>query len=140
MTTESQNLARVRAAYRAWHETKGQSVSQWMELMSSGVRFRSLAGGAPGMEFSRDCASCSEVERYFAELGKDWDMIHYTVDELIERDDRIIMLGSCSYRSKRTGRVVETPKADFLRLREGKVVEFFEFYDTAKAIAASLGT
>ena len=140
MSDEAGNLARVREAYRAWSESKGASVAKWMELMSSGVRFRSLAGGAEGMEFTRDCASCSEVERYFDELGSDWEMIHYTVDELIAHGDRVIMLGSCGWKHRRTGRVVDTPKADFLRMRDGKVTEFYEFFDTAQAIAASRGT
>jgi hypothetical protein len=135
-----EDLARVREAYRAWHESKGQSAQQWIDLMSSGVRFRSLAGGVAGMEFTRDCACRADVERYFEELARDWEMIHYTVDELIAQGERIVMLGSCAWRSRRTGRVVETPKADFLRMKDGKVVEFYEFYDTAKAIAASLGT
>ena len=138
--TTAHDVVRVRDAYREWHESRGKSVQQWLGLMSAGVRFRSLAGGATGMEFTRDCTSCGDVERYFAELTQDWEMIHYTVDELIAQGERIVMLGSCAWKSRRTGRVVETPKADFLRLRDGKVVEFFEFYDTAKAIAASLGS
>lgn len=140
MSDEAANLARVREAYRAWSESKGASVSHWMELMSSGVRFRSIAGGADGMEFTRDCTSCADVERYFAELGRDWEMIHYTVDELVAQGDRVIMLGSCGWKHRRTGRVVDTPKADFLRMRDGKVTEFYEFFDTAQAIAASLAT
>jgi ketosteroid isomerase-like protein len=66
-------------------------------------------------------------------------MIHYTVDELIAEGDRVVMLGSCGWKNRRTGIVVQTPKADFLRLEGGKVVEFFEFFDTAKAMAASVG-
>jgi hypothetical protein len=47
------------------------------------------------------------------------------------------MLGSCGWKNRRTGVTVQTPKADFLRLRDGQVVEFFEFFDTAKAMAAA---
>jgi ketosteroid isomerase-like protein len=107
--------------------------------MSHGVRYRSLAGGAPGLEFSRDCANRDEVMRYFAGLAHDWEMIHYTVDELIAQGDRVVMLGSCGWKNRRTALVVQTPKGDFLRLQDGQVVEFFEFFDTAKAMAASVG-
>ncbi|HZX89671.1 MAG TPA: nuclear transport factor 2 family protein [Rudaea sp.] len=140
MMTETDNVALIREAYEQWHDSRGASVGKWLDLMSHGVRFRSLAGGAAGLEFSRDCASRDDVARYFAELGNDWDMIHYTVDELIAQGDRVVMLGSCGWKNRRTGIAVQTAKADFLRLKDGKVVEFFEFFDTAQAMAASLGT
>lgn len=137
MANEARNMELVREAYAEWDATKGGSVQKWLDLMSAGVRFRSIAGGAKGMEFTRDCACVDDVARYFAELANDWQMIHYTVNELIAQDDRLVMLGRCCWQHRRTGRVVDTPKADFLTLKDGKVVEFFEFFDTAQAIAAS---
>jgi ketosteroid isomerase-like protein len=47
------------------------------------------------------------------------------------------MLGSTAWRNRRTQRVVDTPKADLLTFRGGRIVEFFEFYDTAKLFAAT---
>jgi ketosteroid isomerase-like protein len=32
---------------------------------------------------------------------------------------------------------VETPKCDVFRFRQGKVVSFMEFYDTARALEAT---
>lgn len=137
MAAQPADLERIRAAYQAWHDSKGQSMQHWLDLMSPSVRFRSLAGGAPGLEFTQDCQCSGDVERYFGALSQDWSMEHYTVDELFANGDRVVMLGRMGWTNKRTGRKVDTPKADFLRLRDGKVVEFFEFYDTAKAIAAA---
>lgn len=137
MSTKIDDLERIRAAYQAWNDTKGGSVQHWLDLMSPTVRFRSLAGGAPGLEFTSECECSGDVERYFGALSQDWNMQHYTVDELMTSGDRVIMLGHMAWTHKRTGRTVETPKADFMRLKDGKVVEFFEFYDTAKAIAAA---
>ena len=137
MSTGTTDLERIRAAYQAWNDSKGQSMQHWLDLMSPSVRFRSLAGGAPGLEFTQDCRCSGDVERYFGALPQDWTMEHYTVDELFASGDRVVMLGHMSWTNKRTGRKVDTPKADFLRMQDGKVVEFFEFYDTAKAIAAA---
>ena len=39
--------------------------------------------------------------------------------------------------SKRTGKEIETPKVDIMRLKDGKIVDFFEMYNTAKASAAA---
>ncbi len=138
MSSEQENVEILKKAYALWNDTRAESVQEWISLMADDVEFRSLAGGAPGMEFTRDCRSKSDVERYFAELVRDWQMIHYTVDHFIAQGDRVAVLGSCGWKSLKTGKIVETPKGDFIRLRDGKVIEFFEFYDTAKAAAASV--
>ena len=46
------------------------------------------------------------------------------------------MLSQCTWRYKRTGKVVSTHKADSWRLADGKAVEYFEYYDTAQVHAA----
>jgi len=47
------------------------------------------------------------------------------------------MLGSTAWRNRRTGKVVDTPKADLVTFRDGRIVDFTEFYDTAKLFAAA---
>lgn len=127
----------LREVYREWNDSKGTSSKRWLEILADDVCLKSLAGGAEGMEFSRQCHCKEDVLRYFAELAQDWEMVHYTVDEFIAEGDRVVMLGSCGWRARATGKIVSTPKADFIRFRDGKVVEFIEFYDTAAAIAAN---
>jgi hypothetical protein len=61
-------------------------------------------------------------------------MINYQIDEYIAQGDRVVALGDVSFKNKRTGKILETPKADFHKFRDGKICEFFEFYDTAQAI------
>jgi ketosteroid isomerase-like protein len=46
------------------------------------------------------------------------------------------MLGRCSWRYKKTGKIVQTQKAASWRFANGKAVEYFEFYDTAGVLAA----
>jgi ketosteroid isomerase-like protein len=36
-----------------------------------------------------------------------------------------------------TGKTAQSPEADIFRFRDGKIVEFVEFFDTAAAVAAS---
>ncbi len=45
-------LEELKAAYKAWHDTRGTSVETWMALMANDVQMRSLADGKPGMEFT----------------------------------------------------------------------------------------
>jgi uncharacterized protein len=44
--------------------------------------------------------------------------------------------GSTAWRNRKTGRDLDTPKADFWVFRDGKVVDFQEFYDTAALMTA----
>jgi len=136
MATTADNVAKLKQAYREWHDTKGKSVQGWLDLMADNVRVRSLAAGAPGVEFTKAAHSKQEFVRYFQGLLADWEMIHYTTDLFIAEGDHVAMRGSTAWRHRKTGRVVDTPKADFWTFREGKAVEFHEFYDTAGLIAA----
>ncbi len=63
-------------------------------------------------------------------------MIEYVAEHFVAQDDRVVMLGRCSWRFRRTGKVVATPKVDSWRFAGGKAVEFYEYYDTAQLLAA----
>jgi len=135
MSQEERHVSLHKEAYKKWHETKAGSVEHWLELMTDDIQFRSLGSGAPKREFTRTSTCKEEVKDYFSQLTSEWEMIHYTIDEYIAQGDRVVALGHCGFRNKRTGKVLETPKADFHRFRNGKMCEFFEFYDTAQLIA-----
>lgn len=137
--TAKQNVAILSDAYQRWHDTKGGSIDHWMSLMEDEIQFMSLAQGAVGAEFTAAATSRSQVGGYFAGLTTQWEMIHFTVDEFIAENDRVVMLGSTAWTNKSTGKTVETPKADVLRMKNGKIVEFAEFYDTAGMIAGCVG-
>lgn len=137
MSREIENVEVMRRVYERWHESKGEDVNSWFDAMDERVSFRSIGSGAAGLEFTSERKSRSEVRDYLEELVRDWQMIFYIVDEFIAQGDRVVMLGRCSWRFRATDKVFESPKADFTRLRDGKIVEFTEFFDTAKAIAAT---
>jgi ketosteroid isomerase-like protein len=135
-TSDPKNEAKLRDAYDQWNKTKGQSTATWMSLFADNVRLRSLAGGRPGVAFTNEVRSKGDMVKYFAGLLGDWEMIHYTTDEFIVDGDRIAMRGSTAWRHRKTGRELETRKADFVTFKGGKIVEFEEFYDTAGLLAA----
>jgi ketosteroid isomerase-like protein len=137
MSAEDSNVTALKEAYRKWNDSRGASVDHWLNLMTDDVKFRSLAEGAKTMEFTRQSNCKDDVKRYFSGLAEDWQMNFYRVDEYIAQGDRVVALGRCSFKHKKTGKVLETPKADFVTFRAGQICEFFEFFDTAQAIAAA---
>lgn len=131
------DVEKLRQAYRNWNDTRGGSVAEWLSLLADDVVIRSLAGGAPGMDFSATRRGLVEAERYFAGITADWEMIYVTADEFIAAGDRVAVLGRVAWKNRRTGRTAESPTAHFWRFRDGKVVEYNEFYDTAAGLAAA---
>jgi ketosteroid isomerase-like protein len=102
------------------------------------MKFGSIAQGAPHVAYLTAYHSRDELGAYFAGLTRDWEMIEYRVDHMVAQGDRVVMIGQCSYRAKRTGKVCATPKADSRRFANGKAIEFYEYYDTAAVQAAML--
>ena len=64
-------------------------------------------------------------------------MLDFTVGEFVAQDDVVVMRGTMAWRHRRTGKTFTSPKVDFWRFRNGKAIEFFEYFDTAGALSAA---
>jgi ketosteroid isomerase-like protein len=137
MPGDNDTLYRLRAAYAAWHGSRGQDFDTWIDLCAEDIALGSLLRGRPGAEFTAPKRGKAGVRQYLAGLLAEWEMLHFHTEEFIAAGDRVVMLGQCAFRHRKTGKRVDTPKADIWRFRGGKAVEFFEFYDSAAVLAAA---
>ena len=137
MSGESSNVKMLEHAYRRWSDTRGGSAADWLAICADNIVFGSLAHGAKPTTYLTTYRSRDELKDYFEGITRDWEMMEYVVDQFVAQGDRVVMLGRCAWRYRKTDRVVWTPKADSWRFADGKAVEFFEFYDTAQVLAAS---
>ncbi len=136
--SEQDNVDILKKGYDLWFESKGEAAEYWMNLIAEDVHWCSVVDeNSPGMEFAKDCQNKLEVMQYFQRLGETWEMQSCEVHEYIAQRDRVVVMGVVSWRNRNTEKIVETKKVDVFRLRDGMIVEFCEYYDTAKAIAAS---
>jgi ketosteroid isomerase-like protein len=133
--TAATNKAILKKAHDLWSESKGASVDHWLGILADEVDFRSLAEGRPGLEFTSRRRGRDEITSYLRGLSETFEMIHYTVNFYVAEDDRVVAVGSTSWRNRQTGQAFETPKADIVRFKDGKITEFFEIYDTAAILA-----
>ena len=78
MSNEDQNVTALRQAYRRWADSKGKDQSGWLAIVGDDLTLRSLADGAPGMEFSSQRRGKLELLDYLNGLTADWDMIFYS--------------------------------------------------------------
>lgn len=134
---ESRNVEILRKAYELWHESRADSAERWLDLMADDVRWGSIGEGHEALSFASSGVGRATVAAYMEALTSAYELLEYRIDEFIAQGDRVVALGACRWRTRSTGVEVATAKADVFRFRDGKVTEFFEFFDTAKAVAAS---
>jgi len=133
MAEESHNVALLKQAYQRWSDSKGASVDDWMAICADNIAFGSLAQGSPqGANYLTAYHGRHTLKDYFAGLAKDWEMIESTTDHFVAQGDRVVMLGRCAWKYRKTGKIVWTPKVDSWRFENGKAVEYYEYYDTAQ--------
>jgi uncharacterized protein len=131
------DLDRVVAAYAQWDHSRGADKSMWTPLFADMVDFRSLGAGRERMAFTAPRKTPAEIAAYLDGLTDAFAMIHYTVDDTIEQDGKIVIYGRTAWRSRATGREFETPIMTLWRFDRGKAVAFHEFIDTAMIVAAA---
>ena len=133
---KEQNVAILKEAYERWHETKGGSVDHWLSIMEDNIIFNSLAQGTQGAEFTRQSTCKADMQGYFEGLLGQLEMIHYHVDEYIAKDNNVVVIGNTKWKNRKTGKFVDTPKVDVIKMKDGLMTEFSEYYDTAALVAA----
>jgi ketosteroid isomerase-like protein len=136
MAAQNPNVELLREAYASWQASKGDPAG-WFGIIHDDIKLNSLPGGHPPLEFSAPRKGVEELKAYLDSLTSDWSMNFHRFDEFIADGDRVVAVGHVSWTNKRTGKTVESPKVDVWRFRDGKAVEFNEFFDTAKAAAAA---
>ena len=137
---DNPNLAALESAYARWHETKGGSAAELLDLFDDRIEMHSALSADVPHEISGAHRHRDEASAYFEGLLRDWEMLFYHVDRFIvgEGGDEIVMVGRCGWRNKETGIEIDVPKIDIHTFRDGKVVRFQESYDTL-AFARALG-
>ncbi|MBZ6077555.1 nuclear transport factor 2 family protein [Microvirga puerhi] len=137
MPTQDQNVAQLRKAYAQWSEGKGADCACWMDVLADDASLGSLANGAPEMAFTAPRKSRDEIQGYLEGLTRDWEMLTYDMNDYIADDDRVVVIGRVKWRHRTTGKIADTPKVDVRRFRDGKAIDFVEFFDTAACFAAA---
>jgi uncharacterized protein len=133
MPDTEHNLDVIRAVYERY--TAGDLEAIFGSLASD-VVWRAV-GPPERLRFAKTYQGCDGVRAFFRALTEDWELISYKVNEFIAQGDRVVALTDACLCHKETGKIVATSIADVFRLRDGKIVEFCEFFDSAAAVEAA---
>ena len=135
MSVEADNVAHSEARLQGLGTTrKARAPICWMLVFAQGcavhIAGRRGRGSRVHIEPQRERRSFST---YLDGLTRDWEMIFYRIDDYIAQGDRVVAIGSTSWRNKKTRKIVTTPKVDIWRMKNGKAVEFSEYLRHGKA-------
>jgi len=128
------NIELIRDLYERY--AAGDGPECLLERLADDVVWRSVAP-PEHLPFAKPRRGREEVRAYFQALLEDWEMMSYKVNEVIGQRDRVVALADVCFCHRGTGRLVATLKADVFRLRDGRIVEFCEFFDSAAAVEAA---
>lgn len=129
-------LRQIKTRYKTWDRGKGKSADLFIDLLSDDATFRSIGGGVDAMQFTRPHSTKEKIRAYFEGLKLDWQMIFYNVRLFLVAGNTIAIVCECCWKQRHTGKIVHSPKLDIIRVKDGKMQDFFEYFDTHQAFAA----
>ena len=77
-----------------------------------------------------------EIANFFAQVGEHLEFSEFAPREMIEQGETVVVLGTLAGRAKKTGKAVKNEWAHVFKFRQGKVVFFQEYIDTAADVLA----
>ena len=129
------NLNVVKDAYLAYRERNFDALRN---CLAEDVKW--FAIGPPdliptaGTRYGRN-----QVERYFATLDRAEDIKSFEPQEFIAEGDKVVAIGELERFAVSTGSLLRSPWVHVFTWRNGRIIEFRSFYDTAAAVTALAG-
>lgn len=95
--------------------------------------------GAPNrIEIAGEWRGLSGVDEYYAALAEHWSVSNFVVEEMIAQEDRRFAVRiDVVVHSKATGKRVRFEKTDLVTMKNGKILDYKEIYDTAPLVRAT---
>ncbi|HLN99143.1 MAG TPA: nuclear transport factor 2 family protein [Pyrinomonadaceae bacterium] len=121
-----QNKAIVQQAYNNF---KTGNIDALLGLMADEVSW--TLPDMAGVPFGGKRSGRSAVGEFFSLIGGSQDSLRFEPTRLIAEGDMVVALGSSDWRVKANKREFGGDFAHVFKIRDGKIVEFNEYMDTA---------
>jgi ketosteroid isomerase-like protein len=129
--SEQDNVEVVRHAYENF---KSGRIDALLGQMSEDVEWRlPEIEGAP---FAGARKGLGQVSEFFTSLADSQDVQSFEPREFVAQGDKVVSLGTYNWRVKTTGREYGGDWAHVFTVRDGRIVGFHEYMDSAQAAAA----
>jgi ketosteroid isomerase-like protein len=82
----------------------------------------------------------AQVMEVLAAIGQQFELKRYDHELLIVEGERAAVLSRTSFVQRATGRTLSLRLVNFIRVRNGRIVEFREFSDTVDVVEQAVGS
>lgn len=127
---EQQNVEVVRRGYDAFGRGDLQTL---LSLFDDNIEW--VSPGPPEVPTSGTRRGKQQVAEFFRHVGEMFEFERFEPKTFIAQGDQVVVLGEDKSRFKATGAVMNGEWAHAFTLRNGKVVRFQEYLDTAPLVA-----
>jgi ketosteroid isomerase-like protein len=128
--SEQDNRAVVQRGYEAFGRG---DIPGLLSLLDDQIEW--VTPGPPELPTAGARRGHSQVAEFFQTLVSLFEVQRFEPRAFVAEADRVLVLGSETAKVKTTGKVIEVEWAHAFTLREGKVVAFQEYFDTAAVVA-----
>ncbi|HEY9230610.1 MAG TPA: nuclear transport factor 2 family protein [Blastocatellia bacterium] len=129
--SEQENTSIVHQAYANF---KSGDIAALLAMLSEDVQWQ-----LPEIEdlpFAGKRQGPEQVGQFFASLSELQDNLEFTPQSFTAQGDKVVAQGHYRWRVKATGREYGADWAHVFTIRDGKVVDFHEYTDSAAVVAA----
>ena len=129
--TSEENKQLARHAYEAF---MAGDIAKVMEIYADDIEW--ISPESEFVPFSGNYHGKAEVAQFFQKLSDSQDAEKFEPTEYLADGDKVIVYGNATWRVKSTGRTYDTPWVHISTMRDGKVIRFQDYTDSAAAQAA----
>ena len=124
-------LTELFAAYRK------KDAGPMIALLADDVSYNSVAS-PKDFPFAGPCFGRDAFVENLALIAEHYELEKYDTLGMVAEGDLVAVHSDAAFRHRAAGKLASVEKIDLFRLRDGKIVEFNEFFDTLTARAASV--
>jgi len=119
---------------QAYADFKAGNIPSLLELVSDGVEW--ILPDVAGVDVSGTRRGRAGVADFFKTLDQSQEVVRFESREFVAQGDKVVVLGSYTFRVKGTRRQFTSDWAHVFTLQNGKIVRFQEHTDTAAVAVA----
>ncbi|HEV2611770.1 MAG TPA: nuclear transport factor 2 family protein [Noviherbaspirillum sp.] len=133
--TSEENKQLAKQAYASF---MAGDIAKLMEIYADDIEWISLE--SEYVPFSGTYHGKAEVAQFFQKLSDSQDAERFEPIEYLADGDKVVVYGNSTWRVKSTGRTYDTPWVHISTMRDGKVIRFQDYTNSAAVEAAFMPT
>lgn len=124
----------TKVAQQAYENFKTGNIQALLDQLSDDVAWQ--LPEVENVPFSGKRNGREQVGQFFAMVNESQETLQFEPREFVAQGDKVVSLGQYRWRVKSTGKEFGSDFAHVFTFRDGKIVGFHEYFDSAAAINA----